>query len=336
MVINMKEWIATQIETDRAKAFPVLTHAGIEMIGKRVLDAVTDGEVHAAAVLELSKKYPSIASTVIMDLTVEAEAFGSSIVFYDDENPTTTGRLVSDRESIENLIVPDISAARVSEYIKACELISKESSKAVVAGCIGPFSLAGRLYDMSEIMMALFLDPDSIKILLEKCTDFILKYCQALKSVGANAVMIAEPAAGLLPNDQCMEFSSVYIKRMVEVLQDDNFTVILHNCGNMGQCTDAMVATGAAALHFGNAVDMVETLKKVPSDILVMGNIDPVGVIKESSADYVYSFTMSLLESTQSYKNFILSTGCDVPPMVPMANIDSFYKAVNDFNERNG
>lgn len=98
---------------------------------------------------------------------------------------------------------------------------------------------------------------------------------------------MAEPAAGLLSNEDCMTYSSVYVRRIIEKVQDEHFAVILHNCGNSGQCTEAMVATGAKGYHFGNRIDMVEALKGCPSHTLVMGNIDPVGVLKMSSASQV-------------------------------------------------
>ena len=143
---------------------------------------------------------------------------------------------------------------------------------------------------------------------------------------------MAEPAAGLLSNDDCMEYSSVYVKQVVEAVQDENFTVILHNCGNKGHCTPAMIETGAAALHFGNAANMLDTLKQCPDNIVVMGNIDPVGILKQASPEQVYQVTMDLLKETATYKNFVISTGCDMPPEVPEANIIAFYKAINDFN----
>ena len=97
-----------------------------------------------------------------------------------------------------------------------------------------------------------------------------------LKETGVNGVIIAEPAAGLVSNEDCSSFSSTYISRIVEELQDDNFMIVLHNCGNTGHCTAAMVETKAAGLHFGNKIDMVQVLQECPEDILVMGNIDPV------------------------------------------------------------
>ena len=51
------------------------------------MSAVTDGQVHYNAIKALSEKYPTAAATVIMDLTVEAEAFGAEIVFPENEFP---------------------------------------------------------------------------------------------------------------------------------------------------------------------------------------------------------------------------------------------------------
>ena len=93
-----------------------------------------------------------------------------------------------------------------------------------------------------------------------------------------------------------------------------------------------MIDSGAAALHFGNAVDMVEALEQCPSDLVVMGNIDPVGILKQATPEEVYRTTAELLSKTAQYKNFVISSGCDMPPLVPEANIKAFYKAVADFN----
>ena len=332
MKIDMKNWIASVIASPQRVAVPIMTHSGIELLGYTVNDAVTNGEVHYQAIKVLSEKYPSEASSVIMDLTVEAEAFGAEIYFSENEVPSVVGRLVSTPEEIEKLEIPSLDTARLPEYIKANRLVAAEATKLVLAGCIGPYSLAGRLYDMSEIMMAMYIDPDSIKLLLSKCTEFITKYCQALKEAGANGVLIAEPAAGLLSNDACMEFSSLYVKQIVDKVQDDFFSVILHNCGNTGQCTEAMVYTGAAGYHFGNGIDMVSALNDCPKDALVMGNIDPVSVLKMASSQQVYEQTMQLLTDTAAYPNFVLSSGCDTPPEIPFANIEMFYQALNDYN----
>ncbi|MBQ2393630.1 MAG: uroporphyrinogen decarboxylase family protein [Alistipes sp.] len=331
----MKKWMEEVMAQPKRVALPIMTHPGIEYIGKTVREAVTDGQTHFEAIKALAERYPSAASTVIMDLTVEAEAFGAKILIPEEEIPTVTERLVSDAASVEALQVPSLDAGRVPEYLKAKRLAAEAiTDRPVLAGCIGPFSLAGRLYDMSEIMVAIYIEPDVIMSLLDKCTAFLIDYCKALKATGVAGVVMAEPAAGLLSDEDHMVYATPYIQQIVEAVQDDDFTIVLHNCGNMGQCTHAMVECGARALHFGNLVDIPQALTEVPEDMMVMGNLDPVGVLQQATPEAVAAATTDLLEKTAGAKNFIISTGCDLPPAVPEANIKAFFDAVEAYNAR--
>ena len=334
MKMEMQKWITDVINNPKRIAIPILTHPGIEMIGKSVMDAVIDGKVHAEAIQALNERYPSAASTIIMDLTVEAEAFGCAINFSRDEVPTVSHRLVSNFEEVQQLSVPSLSAGRVPQYLLANQLtVAAITDKPVFGGCIGPYSLAGRLFDMSEIMMAIYTEPDTIQLLLEKCTQFLIEYCRALKTVGVNGVIIAEPAAGLLSDDDCRQHSSMYIKQMIDALQDDYFSFILHNCGNTGHCTSAMLHACAHGYHFGNAMNMVSALETCSPDVLVMGNLNPVGVFRTSTPEQVKQATKNLLEQTAGYRNFVLSSGCDVPPHTPLENVEAFYEALAEYNK---
>ena len=41
---------------------------------------------------------------------------------------------------------------------------------------------------------------------------------------------------------------------------------------------------------------------------------------------------VQLLETTRAYPNFVLSSGCDIPPHTSSINIDAFYTALEEFN----
>ena len=335
MKMDMKRWVADVIRQKEVTAIPVMTHPGIELNGNTVREAVSNGRVHAEAVVKLVEKYPSVAACTIMDLTTEAEAFGAEIAFSDVAVPAVVGHMLPDVESINRLQIPSLTAGRIPQYLKANLLAAREvTDRPVFAGCIGPFSLAGRLYDMSGIMMLIYENPDAAHTLLAKCTQFIEKYCQALKATGANGVVMAEPAAGLMSNDDCQNFSSAYVKYIVNKVQDDHFIVVLHNCGNTGQCTQAMVSTGAAAYHFGNKCRMEEVIRDVPSTALAMGNIDPVSVFKDGTPEQMREAVSTLLDKMKDHPNFVLSSGCDTPPHTPMANVDAFFEALNEYNKR--
>lgn len=330
----MENLVDLTLHATHRLAMPVMTHPGIELMGKTVRQAVSDGTLHYEAMHLLSDRYATCAAPAIMDLTVEAEAFGATLNMPDNEIPTVVGRLVTDADSVRALKVPELTAGRLPEYIKANQLAAKNiTDRPVLGSCIGPFSLAGRLYGMSEIMLDIYMQPDVITELLEKCTELILSYARAQKEAGDGGIIMAEPAAGLISNDDCLTFVTPYVKRVVDALQDDSFIVVLHNCGNTGACTQAMLATGARAHHFGDKIDMLAALEQLPRDVIGMGNLSPVTVFRMGNAGEVKKATLELLRRTADYNNFIISSGCDTPPHSPIENFDAFFEAVQEFNK---
>jgi uroporphyrinogen decarboxylase len=329
----MKKWMYNLINSPDRKALPILSFPGAETKGISILQVVSQAKEQYECIKAIAEKYPSIASVTCMDLSVEAQAFGCEIRFEEKEVPTVVKGVISDIEEVEKLHIPKVGNGRTLEYIKAAELAAKNiKERPTFAGMIGPFSLAGRLFDMTEIMVAIMIEPEKMHLLLQKCTQFLVEYAKAFKAEGANGIIIAEPAAGLLSPRHCHEFSSGYVRKIVESVQDDFFMVILHNCGNAENQVESMVSTGAMGFHFGNAVDMEMIMPQIPWGRVAMGNVDPAGVLKNGSADEVMEKTAELLWKTAIYKNFVLSSGCDIPAGTPQSNIHAFFDELDRFN----
>ena len=68
--------------------------------------------------------------------------------------------------------------------------------------------------DMTKINDPCYEDPELVETVLEKATEFLIKYALAFKEVGANGIAIAEPAAGLLSPPLIKEFSTPYVQRI--------------------------------------------------------------------------------------------------------------------------
>ena len=331
---NMKQMVRDIIGSPRRRAVPVLTSPGIEWIGAKPREVFQNGALQFQCIEALAAETPSDILVTFMDLSVEAEAFGAPVCYSDHENPTISGKIVSSAEEIAALPVPEIGAGRTGEVLRCAELCSQRLDRPVLGGMIGPFSLAGRLADMTEMMILAAAEPETAMALLEKSSEFLGKYALALRDVGVNGIFIAEPAAGLLSPEMCAQFSAVYLQRIVAAVQDDEFMVVLHNCGNAaGAQIPELLSVGAAALHLGNATDLVKAGALIPRDVLLMGNVDPVGVLKEGSPEMVYTRTSELLREMADYPNYVLSTGCDVPPGVSRANIQAFFRALEDYNQ---
>lgn len=332
MKYNMNEWLKTQIGNKVKKPLPILSFPGTQLIGKNVEELVKDGHQQALCMEAIAKKFHAGAAFSLMDLSVEAEAFGADVIYSPDEIPTMHGAMIEDEDQAEELKIPEVGAGRTGECIKgiqeACERIT---DRPVLAGIIGPYSLAGRLLDMTEIMILCRTDPETVETVLEKAARFLISYAKALKEAGANGIVMAEPAAGLLSPPMMAEFSNPYVERVREAIEDENCLFIYHNCGTVTSLCKELADLKVRAYSFGNAINIEEMLKRLPEDRIVIGNVDPVGILRKGTPEKVYEETQKLLKQCSKYKNFVLSSGCDIPPQTPMENLEAFFAAAEAF-----
>lgn len=328
--MNVKNILWEVAKGNKMRALPILSFPAAQKLGVSVKELVSDASLQAKAMKLIAEETDTVASLSFMDLSVEAEAFGADIHLSENEVPAVVGQLVSCEEEANGLLVPSLDSGRARTFIeavkKAKELIT---SKPVIAGMIGPYSLAGRLMDVTEIMYACFDEPETVHTVLKKVTDYLISYGKAMKEAGADGVMMAEPLAGILSPDMADEFSVPYVKKIFDSLKDDDFTVIYHNCGNsVPAMLDEIYSQEADAYHFGNAVDMLEILKKTPSDILVMGNVDPAGEFANGTPESISYATKELIAKCSDFDNFVISSGCDIPAHAKWENINAFFEAV--------
>lgn len=328
--MDIRNILWNSARSEKKQALPILSFPATQKLGVGVETLVKSAELQAKAMEVIANETDTLAAVSLMDLSVEAEAFGAQVRFAEDEVPAIVGQLVSDEDEANALAVPGLNAGRAMLCVEAVRSAKQNiSDKPVLAGMIGPYSLAGRLCDVTEIMYLCYDEPETVHAVLDKTTQYLIQYGLAMKETGADGILMAEPLAGILSPELADEFSTPYVKQIIHALQDDHFAVIYHNCGNaVPQMLESIYTLGAAAYHFGNAVDMAEILAKTPSDILVMGNIDPAGEFAGGTVESITAATKALLAKCSGYSNFVPSSGCDIPAHAKWENIQAFFAAL--------
>ncbi|MBQ2954312.1 MAG: uroporphyrinogen decarboxylase family protein [Clostridia bacterium] len=328
--MNIRNLLQDAARVGAKRALPILSFPAAQKLGVTVETLVKSADLQAQAMEIIARETDTIAAVSLMDLSVEAEAFGAKVRFTAEEVPAIVGQLISDEDEANDLIVPDLTAGRAALCVEAVRTAKQRiTDKPVLAGMIGPYSLAGRLCDVTEIMYLCFDEPETVHTVLDKAAQYLIRYGQAMKDAGADGIMMAEPLAGILSPDMADEFSMPYVKRIIDALQDEDFAVIYHNCGNsVPAMLESIYGLGAAAYHFGNAIDMAAVMARTPADIIAMGNIDPAGEFASGTVASITAATMALLEQCGGYANFVPSSGCDIPAHAKWENIDAFFAAV--------
>lgn len=335
MYFNMDEWSQEIIEAKDTRVLPVLYFPCLPLTEMGVIETVKDGKKMAETMKATIDKYPTmIAAMTGMDLSVDSEAFGASVVFKDNEAPSVRDPLLKTVDDIHNLKVPDVHAGRVDVFLDAIKEADKLiKDRPIFGGQLGPFSLAANLLEVQQALMMTMKEPEAMHELLDKCTEFLIARALEYKKAGANGVFLAEPTAGLLSPKQLDKFSSVYVKKLVDAVQDSSFYVILHDCGHVTKSVESMYKTGAKGHHYGNAVNMEDIMKQIPEDILVFGNVDPSTVFYQGTKESVREVTLDLLQKMEKYPHFVLSSGCDLAPSVSMENVDAFFETCAEYNK---
>lgn len=316
---------------EMGRAMPLMSFPGVQLLGIPVGEVLQSATKQAQCMAAVAERFDCAAAVSLMDLSIEAEAFGSEVCFSDDEVPTVVGAVVTTESEARALVVPEVGSGRSGLCIEAVrEAKGVVRDRPLLAGVIGPFSLAGRLMDMNEIMIKSLLEPAETHIVVEKCTEFIVAYAAAFKDAGADGLVVAEPAAGLLSPELFEEFSCRYVRRIIGEVQGEGFGVVYHNCGNTLPLMGLIAKLGAEAYHFGDAVDIGDVLREMPRDLTVMGNLSPAVHLRGGTPESVRVATMEMLGRAAGYENYIASSGCDVPPLTPLENIDAFLGVVSE------
>lgn len=337
MKYNMKQFFEQLRLQPHKKPLPVLSFPSVSLMGVTVREMTSVPGLQSRGMKLVADAVDTAASVSMMDLSVEAEAFGAEIRRSDDEVPTVVGTLVEDEEQAEALQVPAVGAGRTGLYVeeirKACELIT---DRPVLAGVIGPFSLAGRLMNVTEIMVACYTDPDAVHTVMKKACAFLKEYMLAYREAGANGIVMAEPLTGMLSPALAEEFSEPYVRELIASVRDDHFAVVYHNCGNnVPDMAESIFRVGADAYHFGNAVDLRRMLPLADADTVIMGNVDPAGQFLNGTPESIREETLKLMEDCcPDHPNFVISSGCDIPPAAKWENIRAFFAAAEEYYNR--
>ncbi len=120
LLTNLRAFVQS---SPRPLVMPIGAFAGLALTGASVRDVVSDPHAQAAAALALRERLGTPFLLTAMDLSAEAEAFGSSVRLSDDEMPALTGRLVTTASEVERLAVPAPGDRRTRVHLDAAALL---------------------------------------------------------------------------------------------------------------------------------------------------------------------------------------------------------------------
>lgn len=310
----------------RIGVVPILGYPGLSTEGITAKECLLDPKLHSRVVRSNLDRFHPDAALPLLDLTIEAECYGLRADFNDRDPPELSASL-----PLESWAEKKTSEGnRIPLMIDIAQMISAQISDVPVGFYVtGPFTLAGQIVGIQNLLPGLTKARDVILDLLSSCTATVVDYASKLKETEVDFLVIADPTSSLISPEHFDDFAKASIAKVVKAFSRDS---VLHVCGRSGRLLKQMVDTGVAGLSLDDHVKLTDAVNSVPDDVVVLGNYSPTSLADETP-ETVRAEVRTMLSGVNGAVNVVASTGCDISASTPPANIHAFIQAAKSYKK---
>ena len=186
-------------EVDRVPVFSGMgnvTVHGVEQHGWRFPEIHLDSHKMASVAASTFQLFGFESAVVPFDLGVEAEALGCQINYYAEHTdrtdiiyPTVSRKLVDKVAEFDIQVPTDIAnAGRVPAVAEAIRLLKGILGDHVAVGAwvLGPFTLAGQVVELDDLIKKSLQKPELINRVLDTLDDVVISLAKIYKEAGAD------------------------------------------------------------------------------------------------------------------------------------------------------
>lgn len=260
---------------------------------------------------------------VPFDMAVEAEALGAEVDFGAE---AILPRIVRPRfERPEALSLPEdfLSRGRVPVVLEAVRLARARYGETVpvIVSIQGPFTLAGSLFGVEEVMGWLIEEPETLHAALAPLTALVAGYIRAQHRAGAHVVQVGEPLASgdLISPEQYARFAAPCHRELTAAAEGP---VVTHICGDITRQLPHLAGAGFSGVSFDAKTEIRAAREHLRGRQALIGYLSTDRLLSGSPAEVAAAARECLREGVDA-----LNAGCAVPPLTPLENIRAMVAA---------
>jgi len=298
----------------------------------------SDPRALARSFIEAVERYGYDGVMVDVDTVTLAAAAGVRVDAPEDEPARIIGPRLQSLEEVADLPPVDVlSFPGVQVWLEGVRLLHRQFGREIYlrGNCDQcPFTLASMVRGMDTLLTEI-LDPDCeerIHRLLEYCTDITVQFIRAMAQTGAHMTSNGDSMAGpaVVSPSIFRRFALPYDKRVADASHALGLPHVLHICGNTDAILADMVRTGSDGLEIDYKTDVRRAREVVAGTTVVIGNIDPSGVLALGTPDMVREKTRELLSVFRDTPRFVLNAGCAIPAGTPPENLHAMISTARE------
>ncbi|TAN41399.1 MAG: MtaA/CmuA family methyltransferase [Nitrospirae bacterium] len=328
-------------QVDRVPCFSGMgnvTEAAINQLGYKFAGIHLDAKMMADTAASTYKMFGFECGVAPVDLCVEAEALGCVINVYPQAEgilyPTIKEKLIHNEGEMDSVKIPSdlASRGRVPLLMEAIRLMKSDIGSEVAVGSyvLGPFTLAGQIMELNDLLKLSFKKPDKVARLLDLMADAIIIVAKEYEKAGIDYITVREMGATsdvLSPR----VFKNLIMPPLQKISRELKVSSVLHICGKTNDIVIPMAEAGYTAISVEQKNDVAETRKKLGPGAVIFGNYDPYNVLVSGPEELVRATMRKCIDDGVS----AIWPGCDIWPTVPPENMKAMMDETIKYGGKN-
>jgi uroporphyrinogen decarboxylase len=288
----------------------------------------------------LLERFPDVAWIpgfwVEYGMATEPSAFGARIIWHHDQPPSiepVRGGLAA----LADVEPPDpqrhgLMPLVLQRYADAERRLSPEGMNVKIVAARGPLTLASWLLGVSDLMIALKLQPEAVGRLLDVLTDTTIAWLRAQLGVlrAPEGILVLDDIVGMLSPKMFEQFVRPYFSCIFSAFE--GLIRVYHNDTPCQHLIKPMATLGFDVFNFSHEMDMATVQAKMPG-VALMGNVPPLDVMARGLPEQVEAWACACIGTFRAGgSGLILSAGGGVSPSTPPESIDALVKATQQMS----
>jgi uroporphyrinogen decarboxylase len=266
-----------------------------------------------------------------LDDCIEFETLGVGCVGSGNILRATHDYLPAAKETLKKLKMPDPKkSGRMPMKLEAIRRLKDtfKDTVCVVGGNAAPYSSAGLLYGLEKPMLMMFEDPDLLKDTMDFFVELQTMWGIAQIKAGADAIWLGDCNAfsGILSPKQYKEFAFEPCKKVVAAYRKAGGMTFLHNSEISLPHIALECELGVDVISIGPAADFAQVKTTTKGRTCIMGNLDPIKVLMNSTPEEVDRETERIMKIGKIGGGYMFNTGEMNPRDVPEENMRTMIK----------
>ena len=291
----------------------------------------TTPDLAAEVTLQPLRRYGMDAAILFSDILMLPWALGQGLRFSEGEGPVlppirdAAGLAALNAARLPDAIVPILETVR---------RVRAEVGDATLIGFAGaPFTVACYMVeghgakDFAAVRMLAYRDPVLFDTLMELLIETTADYLSAQITAGAEAVMLFDSWAGVLPPSLFRDYVIAPAIRIVAILREKHPGVPVIGFPRLGGLLIGEYArrTGVQGLGMDTTVDPALATALVPANVALQGNLDPLAL--EAGGAPMLQATRAILAAMQG-RPFVFNLGHGIVPSTSPEHVAELVRAV--------